>query len=283
MADQKFPDLDIVEINTTRQALHAYARVAGSWSKALRKRRKHWWHASLRPSLYGLTTGVIYGKTDFEIELDLANSKVHVRTCNSQFSERLAGQSSKHVAGMIDSALQAAGVDRDAPAAIDAVESHADFPGYSADQANRMHRALGSITAVLEDFRATIREEKSPIQVWPHHFDLSMIWLPGPKVAGQDPANEEYADKQMNFGFVFGDETIPEPYFYVTAYPLPEALPDAPLPDGTVWQTDGFDGAVLLYRDLVAMQDPAAYLLELWNGLLGAARKHLGSEDRGRK
>ena len=29
----------------------------------------------------------------------------------------------------------------------------------------------------------------------------------------------------MNFGFTFGDENIPQPYFYVTAYPMPDGLP----------------------------------------------------------
>ncbi len=217
MADQKFPALDVGEIEATRKALHAYARVAGAWSKAFRKRRKHWWHASLRPSLYGLTTGVIYGETDFEIELDLAGSRLHVRTCSSQVSERLTGQPSSHIAATVRNALRAAGLDRGDLVPTDTLVDDADHAAYSADQANRMHRALGSIAAVLEDFRATIREEKSPIQVWPHHFDLSMIWLPGPKVPGQDPADEEHADKQMNFGFVFGDETIPEPYLDTAA------------------------------------------------------------------
>ena len=142
-----------------------------------------------------------------------------------------------------------------------------------------MHRVIGSVAAALEDFRATIREEKSPIQVWPHHFDVSMIWLPGGKVAGQDRADEEYADKQMNFGFAFGDASIPEPYFYVTAYPLPEALPAVPLPTGTAWHSDGFNGAVLLYRDLIAMSDPHAYLQELWSTLLAAGSEYLCTDD----
>ncbi|MDJ0710088.1 MAG: DUF5996 family protein [Woeseiaceae bacterium] len=279
MADEKFPPLDPSSIDGTRKAVHAYARVAGAWSKALRKKRKHWWHASMRPSLYGLTTGVIYGKTDFEIEVDLANSQLCVRTCSSQVGERLTGQSSSRIAETVSNALRAAGFDPDDAVSTGAVVSDDEYPTYSADQANLMHRALGSIAAVLEDFRATIREEKSPIQVWPHHFDLSMIWLPGPKVPGQDVANEEYADKQMNFGFAFGDEAIPEPYFYVTAYPLPDSLPNEPLPDGTVWHSDGFDGAVLKYRELTTMQDPAAYLIDMWTGLLEAARGQLSSEN----
>ena len=79
----------------------------------------------------------------------------------------------------------------------------------------------------------------------------------------------------MNFGFTFGDEAIPEPYFYVTAYPLPEALPSTPLPAGTVWQSNGFSGAVLPYRSLIESEDPRAYLLDLWGGLLSAGREHM--------
>ena len=71
MSDEKFPALNPAALDATRRAIHAYARVAGTWAKSTRKKRKHWWHASLRPSLYGLTTGVIYGAKDFEIELDL--------------------------------------------------------------------------------------------------------------------------------------------------------------------------------------------------------------------
>ncbi len=278
MSQDRFPALDPTKIEATREAVHAYARVAGAWAKAKRRKRKHWWHASLRPSLYGLTTGVIYGPTDFEIEMDLASSRLHVRTCSSTWSERLHGQSSADVAATIGTALDAAGANEGPAPDLEFVNDDT-YPDCSADQANAMHRVIGSVAAALEDFRATIREEKSPIQVWPHHFDVSMIWLPGGKVAGQDRANEEYADKQMNFGFAFGDASIPEPYFYVTAYPLPDELPNVTLPAGTTWHSEGFNGAVLLYRDLVTMADPNAYLQELWSTLLQAGSAYLCIDD----
>lgn len=278
MADDKFPALDPSALDATRRAVHAYSKVAGAWAKATRRKRKHWWHASLRPSLYGMTTGVIYGDTDFEIELNLAESCLEVRTCTSMHRERLTGQSSAELAATIRAALFAAGVDEELAPGPD-VESDYRYPDYSPSQANRMHRVIGSITSALEDLRAGIREEKSPIQIWPHHFDLSMIWLPGTRVAGQDPENEEYADKQMNFGFSFGDDGIPEPYFYVTAYPLPEEMPQVELPAGTTWRSEGFNGAVLLYEDLAKEADPAGYLLNLWSGLIDAGRRQLCSED----
>jgi len=281
MTTNRFPELDLDAIQETRDALHAYARVLGGWLATIRAKRKHWWHASLRPSLTGLTTGVVRADADFELELDFIASSVRVRTTQEDLTAELKGQSAADIASWLDDTLGGIGIDPSlAPG--DKVRGDLQFPGYSAAEAVSLQRALASVTAALEDFRAGIREETSPIQVWPHHFDLSMIWLPGHKVPGQDSANEEYADKQMNFGFVFGDESFAEPYFYITAYPLPEALPKVVLRAGTTWKSEGFSGAVLLYKDLVAVSDPAGYLQELWSTLLMAGQTHLATNENTR-
>lgn len=274
---EKFPALDPNALAATRDAVHAYSRVVGAWAAGCRRKRKHWWHASLRPSLYGLTTGVIFGAVDFELELNLANSVLHIRTCTTEVTERLNGQSSREVAQAIRSVLIPMGVDQDFEPAKDKSNDD-EHPGYVAEQAILLHQAIGSVTPVLEDFRAGIREEKSPIQVWPHHFDLSMIWLPGAKIEGQAIEDEESADKQMNFGFTFGDSSIEEPYFYVTAYPTPDALPKLELPEKTAWRSEGFSGAVTLYKDVAAMKDPQAYLLGAWRRLLSAGKEHLAEQ-----
>ena len=270
---QALPELDIDAIADTRDALHAWSRVMGDWLKSARVKRKHWWHASLRPSLSGLTTGVVHAGADFEIELDFCASQLRVRTLSGDHAVALDGQSAASVASYLDKKLAALGVDA-ALAPGDKNRGDADFPRYSPTHAVDLQRSLAWVAAALERFRAGIREETSPIQVWPHHFDLSMIWLPGHKIPGQDPADEEYADKQMNFGFVFGDEAIGEPYFYVTAYPLPGNLPQLELPAGATWKSEGFNGAVLLYKDLIALSNPAASLQSLWSTLLAAG--HIG-------
>jgi len=281
MTTHGFPQLDPDAITATRNALHAYSRVLGDWLKTSRVRRKHWWHASLRPSLTGLTTGVIHGDIDFEIEMDLRESALSVRTAmGERMWEELRGQPAEELATRVDRFLQAAGVS-ERPQGIagdtEAPDVANDLSGYSPEEASKLARALNEVSAAMVSFRAGIREETSPIQVWPHHFDLSMIWLPGHKVPDQDPANEEYADKQMNFGFAFGDESINEPYFYVTAYPSPAALSKVELPAGSTWKSNGFNGAVLLYKDLLAMHDPATYLREFWSTLLSAGKIELAT------
>lgn len=102
-----------------------------------------------------------------------------------------------------------------------------------------------------------------------------MIWLPGEKIPGQDPDNEEYSDKQINLGFGFGDDVFKEPYFYVTAYPTPEGMSDLELPDGAEWKTDGFTGVVVPYAYVTGLDSSTDYLQALWAILLAAGREHM--------
>jgi hypothetical protein len=272
-----FPGLDPAAMTPTRLAVHGYARVLGDCLKRCRSKRKHWWHASLRPSLGGLSTGIVQSACDFELELNLRESLI--RGCTdggASFSEKLEGQSATELAAVVAAFLLANGVDETLlPRAESQPDADAAHPGYSAEQAAIMGRVLSGVAAAMVSLRSGIREECSPIQVWPHHFDLSMLWLPGDKVPGEDPEDEESADKQMNFGFAFGDESIPEPYFYVTAYPEPEELSRITLPAGSTWHTQSFSGALLSYESLVNTGEPMAYLLALWNGLLTAGREQM--------
>lgn len=274
-SQRQFQLLDFRPTSATREALHAYSRVIGDWLKKCRTKRKHWWHASLRPSLTGVTSGIVHTDIDFELSLDLKESLLVARTSEgAKLSEGLNGQSAADLAQAIDDFLFDNGIDTGyVPAS--APRGAERFVGYSAKHAGSLGQTLAAVNAVMTEFRAGIREESSPIQLWPHHFDLSMLWLPGEKIAGQDPDNEENSDKQMNFGFTFGDEGIPEPYFYVTAYPTPDGFSSLELPTGTRWQTDGFSGAVLLYKNLLKSSDPSVYLLDLWQTMLSAGREQM--------
>jgi len=277
MASRKFPTLDEDAIAKTRDALHAYASVLGECLKSSRPKRKHWWHASLRPSLTGLTTGVIYADIDFEMELDFRSSQLHIRTATGEaHSELLSGQPVNQLVHVISDFLVSTGIQGNLADHINLdIEVTRQFDRYSEEQASLIGRVFSDVGATMAQFRAEIREESSPVQIWPHHFDMSMLWLPGEKIPDQDPDNEEDADKQMNFGFVLGDDSIQKPYFYVTAYPLPDALLQVLLPEGATWQIAPFTGVVLLYETLSNMSEPADYLLELWRVLLNSGRTHM--------
>jgi hypothetical protein len=86
-------------------------------------------------------------------------------------------------------------------------------------------------------------------EAWPTEFRTINPYF------GANPPN--YAQ----FGFSTGDEGIAEPYFYITAYPLPPDLPATPLPAGVEWHIQGWQGALLRYSRLVGASDAEDRLL----------------------
>jgi len=277
MQIQGFPQLDADAIVATRDAVHAYSQILGDWRASCLPHRKHWWEIAVRPSIRGMTTGVVHAGVDFELELDLSADQFRAMVAGgSGMSEPLAGRPAGELAEILERFLLDNGVTEQYVPADKRRESHARATeDYSPEVAQDLASAFRSVVAALNEFRAGIPEETSPIQLWPHHFDLAMCWLPGEKIPGQDPNDEEISNKQMNFGFALGDTGIPEPYFYITAYPLPDAFPELPLPPGTTWHSEGFSGAVLLYRTLLGNPDPGEYLVNLWNSLLSAGRRQM--------
>ena len=288
MAEHDFPSLDAAALVETREACHAYASVLGDWMTSCRTRRKHWWQLSLRPSLRGLTTGVIHADgSHFELELDLASNRLHGEIAGgNSFDRPLGKQTVGELAEDVRAYLVEGGIDQKFVPDKATPDGHGPLDGdvkagYSAAIAADFAVAWRAISSAFTDFRAGIPEETSPIMVWPGHFDLAMMWLPGEKIADQDPNDEEYSDKQMNFGFTFGDEGILEPYFYVTAYPLPDVFPGLDLPAGATWHTEGFNGAVLRYETLLATSNPHGELVGLWNFLISAGREHMLDQKPG--
>jgi hypothetical protein len=89
-----------------------------------------------------------------------------------------------------------------------------------------------------------------PVRVWPHHFDAGSIRYrgePGPSAP------------QIGFGLSPGDGYYEQPYFYVTAFPLPSDPRFPALPDGGFWrEREPFVGAVLLGSTIAAASDPRA-------------------------
>lgn len=260
MSNTRFPPLPLESWQPTLKSLQTYAQVIGKVRRALAPPHKHWFHVSLRVIANGLTTTAIPagGKT-FEMRLDLTAHRLEIVTSRGEaWQTPLAGQSARQYMESALAALATLGIRPE----IDRTLFAGDTPGeYDRAAVERFWQALSQIDAVFKQFRGSLREETGPVQLWPHHADLAMLWFSGRLVPGQDPANEEYADEQMNFGFTPGDSSITEPYFYITAYPLPDGLTGTPLPTGAYWHTEGFTGAILPYRVLTQIETPAEHLL----------------------
>lgn len=269
------PDLALAGWRETRDTLHQYARLAGRIRAAMTPRHKHWRHITLHAAATGLTTTPMLanGKT-LELLLDCI---WHRFTLKSSYGEeqhiQLQGQSIRDVCDDVVAAFLSMGASPDV--------DRSAFPdsrpaAYDTDAVARFWRAFAWIDVVFKRFKGELREETGPVHVFPHHFDLSVKWFSGRLVSGADRHDEESADELMNFGFLSGDESVPDAYFYITAYPLPQELTNAPLPDGACWHTEGFTGAVMRYEAVRAAADPEAVLLGFLRSVQAAGARAMG-------
>jgi hypothetical protein len=260
MTKLPFPALPLEVWKPTRDTIQSYAQVIGKVRRTFSPAQKHWWHISLHTTATGLTTTpILINNLILELQLDFSEHRLLITTNQGERLEvPLEGQSPVEFCTEVCDALATWNImPEDNP-----IKFEDETPGtYDKTAVSKFWLALSQIDAIFKEFKASLRRETSPVQLWPHHFDLAVLWLSGRLVPGQDPANADYADEQMNFGFVTGDGSIPEPYFYVTAYPVPDTFTNSPLPEGAHWQTEGWTGAVLPYAQLVGTQNPKEKLL----------------------
>ena len=277
-AAASFPDLSLDTWRGTRDTVHGYAKVLGKIRRAMAPPEKHWWHISLRATAAGLTTTPLpAGDRVVELILSFTDHRLHVVTNRGEHKEVLVtGQSSAVFCGSALDALAALGI----AAPIDRDSFSDTNPGEYDDSAmTRFWRVLPQIDVALKRLKSEHRRESSPVQIWPHHFDLAVLLLTGRQVPGTDPQDAESADEQMNFGFTTGDSSVPEPYFYATAYPPPDGFTATKLPEGAYWHTHGWTGAALRYEMLRSMRHPADRLLEFYRAARDAGFRLMASKD----
>ena len=258
-----FPDLTLANWQDTRDTIHAYAQVIGDVRKQLTPKQKQWWHISLRATAEGLTTlPMLVGHKTVELKFNYFTHELRLRSSiGEEDFISLDGQSVKDFSDELVEILSDVGAEITIK------------PEFLADDKSRVYNdtavesfweALSQIDQMFKAFKAGFRGESSPVQLWPHHFDLAVVWFSGRLIPDQDPTNADYADEQMGFGFSTGDDYIADPYFYITAYPWPDGLIGSPLPAEAYWMTDGLTAAILPYAAPTESDDPyglvASYL-----------------------
>ena len=77
----------------------------------------------------------------------------------------------------------------------------------------------------------------------------------------------------MMFGFSTGDETITDSYFYITAYPVPDGLQNLHTSEDARWNTDGFQGGVMMYEALARANSPEEKLLNYFRTFQNEGKK----------
>jgi len=264
--------LPLEEWRSTRDRLHRWARLAGAVRRQCSPQRKHWWHIGLVPSARGFTTtpfGTPHGCA--EIELDLHRGELRLTADDAR---------EQNVSLAKDPAAEGRDELSAALASLEATVELPSFDGatsgdYDAAAARRYLRVLHAVATALRHLQAECHEETSPLQLWPHHFDLALSWFSGRAVPGKEHCEPDERSESVTVGFSTGDDGDPEPYLYALAYPWPPGAEASPLPAGR-WHGPGWNGGYLPWNEALASSDPQATLLSFAR----AARRELAEAQR---
>lgn len=273
----KLPLLEGEKWAEARGALHAYTRVLGKIRAALTPAQKHSWNASVKTYARGISTPPIHTNWGaFELRLDLIDCHASIIASDGRAGRlRLVDLPANRMAAIFQGKL----AEWDVEVNLD-MEDFDDtcLDASAVDAVGEIWRLMIWVDGILGELRAGQRAEMSEVQLWPHHFDLSTLWISGHLVPKEDPDKAEVSDEQINIGFAFGDADIPRPYFYLTVYPSPDGFPDKTLPDFAEWNREGWTGVCVHYDALAGLGNPAGSLIHLFKSLVESGDRLLAAE-----
>jgi hypothetical protein len=255
MAD--LPKLMAEDLWPTRDYLRDVTLAMGSLQRGFLKPHPREWQHGLEVNMRGpLTQPFSVNDHEFRASLDIVAHKVRLGDVNWKLDEYNGAE----IFNNFKVWLVSQGVKAD-------IEQPEFSKGsqYDKAQAEIYAEALWWLNRQFRTIKATLSTGvTSPILLYPHHFDLSLTWFPWGD------------ERQLGFGWSTGDETIAEPYIYLTAYPQPQGFTKLELPPGAYWQSKGFSGAILLYSELQASGEPDILLQKFALDTFQAGQKLFG-------
>lgn len=291
-----WPELPLAPWRETRDTLHLVSQLLGKTLLATCTPQNHWWHTALRVTARGLAgpAPARAGERAFDLELDLADHVVAVRTDGRSWTLPLVAGRSLHEyldgylrllrdAGL-DVRLWTTPVEVPDPVPFD----RDDAPrAYDPAAAHRFWEVLRRCDAALRGLSAGFVGKQSPVHFFWGSFDLAATRFSGrraPERAGADPVTREaYSHEVVSFGFWPGGVTtggvaVDEPVLYAYAAPEPDGFRDAPVP-GRARYDARLGEFVLPYEAIRARADPAAEIQAFCEAVYAAAAA-LGGWDR---
>ena len=252
MSDVIFPHLGDWE--PTRATLHAYALAVSAIPRAHAEPKQRFWHLGLTVTPEGLVTDDIRlpGGGSFRVRMDLQRHLVVFDGDATAAFDMMGGLTGTEFADQLVRAAGELGLGGDY---LRLKFENPEPRQYDPGAAERFFGVLLEVSRLFEVHRAGVSGESGPVHLWPHGFDLSFEWF-GTKTGIHDGV--EYPS-QLNLGFF----PAGRPYFYSNPWPFDKkALVGTPLPSGAEWFTDGWEGTILYYDQLVGDPEGPQKLLE---------------------
>lgn len=233
------PELKPADLKSSRDYLRDVALAMGSLQRGFLPVSPRDWQHGLEVTMRGIATQeFIVGNERVKVLLDLVKNKIRLDGVNWNIDEYSGAELFKNFKSWLESK------------GIQVKLEEPEFTGgtYDPVQGEAYAETLWWLHKQFQIIKAEISSGiTSPILLYPHHFDLSLVWFPYDD------------DKQVSIGFSTGDETVSEPYVYLTLYPEPKGFDkmlSEKLPEEAYWQKDGFSGAILTYSKMRSHPHP---------------------------
>lgn len=240
----------------TRQTLHLYCQAIGVLARAHAKPQPRWQHISLKVQADGLrTVDMDRAGGRFWLVMDLKRHRVVLHTDEGPFRDfdMTQGLTGTQFGDALLAAVAELGLS--ANYARKKFESHEPCQ-YNPEVVGRYLTTLINADRTFKEHRATLSGDVSPVQLWPHNFDLAFEWFGTRVVRSEEDGRAQEYRSQINLGFYPGDPDN-APYFYSNPWPFEEEkLTDHPLPEGARWFNESWQGSILPYEELA--EDPSA-------------------------
>jgi len=260
----------------TCDTLHAHTQVLGKLAAGLAPPEPQLQHAALRLTARGWETAPLPapdGSGALVVALDLHLHQAVVEHSGGRVQripltpDRAVGEVTREVLAAVRAAGGDVTIDPtpqevpwDTPLDTDTEHAHYD-PGEVADY----FAAASQAALVLEEFRASYRGRKTPVNAWWGSFDLAVSLFSG--LPAEPPATDFIMRNAMDaqevaVGWWPGDTRYGKPAFYAYAHPAPEGFGGTALsPPAARW--DGRLGEFVLdWDDVIASPEPRATALE---------------------
>ncbi len=247
-----FPILQYEQILKTSDAIHSYARLLGAIRAKMTPEQKEYWHISLRTGTQGFRTTPIPNEdgSTFELSINLLSHRVEISSSlGHNRNIPIKGQSASHFTSEVLSVLETMGIKPDID--LEKFSDNSDLE-YDPATASKIFKSYSLVDIIFKTFKGSITLETSPVQLWSHHMDVAFTCY---------PASKDNMD-QIAFGYLTGDSGIEEPYFYITVYPELEDYSHINLLEPAYLHTEGWQGVILKYNDLIKTDNPGGLLMD---------------------
>jgi len=264
------PQIEYNSFSKTRDTVQIFAQLISTIKGKLVPHQKNWEEYSLKVYAKGFTTTSIPIQTDNGIEaldlnINLIEHKLKIFFKDYRDEISLETKTISEFTQKLIEILSSYEIEIEKP---DNKYFAEDGLIYEKVEVEKLWNLFRQVYFLLLKLRGSTLKEASNINYWPHHFDLAILMFSGKLIDDQEPSNWDYSREQMNFGLSSGDTGIPQPYFYVTAYPFDNRLLKIKLPDYAEWHTEGWNGLVVKLEKLKNQKEFVPSLLALFTELL---------------